>query len=283
MKNSRALMMLIIAMVAGLAAVVFASRWLMHTSSSSVTSVAVATTDLNLGEPLGPNQIHMVSWPSGSVPTGAFADTKELEGRVVRTSLARGEPVIESKLAPVGTKGGLSAVIADGSRAITVRVNDVVGVAGFALPGNYVDVMVNAQQDKDKAKGEQNSQISKTVLEKVLVLAVAQEANRDDTKPKVVSAVTLELSLEDSEKLDLARSVGTLSLVLRNQMDKTTVATGGITKGQLFGEKEILPIATTVAAAPPARPRVARTGPVTATASQCVEVIQNAARSLACF
>jgi pilus assembly protein CpaB len=141
--------------------------------------------------------------------------------------------------------------------------------------------MVNAQQDK--AKGEQTSQISKTVLEKVLVLAVAQEANRDDTKPKVVSAVTLELSLEDSEKLDLARSVGTLSLVLRNQMDKTTVATGGITKGQLFGEKEILPIATTVAAAPPARPRVARTGPVTATASQCVEVIQNAARSLACF
>ncbi|MFP3632542.1 Flp pilus assembly protein CpaB, partial [Burkholderia sp. SIMBA_045] len=84
--------------VAGLAAVVFASRWLMNTSNGSVTSVAVATTDLNLGEPLGPNQIHMVSWPAGSVPTGAFTDTKELEGRVVRTSLARGEPVIESKL-----------------------------------------------------------------------------------------------------------------------------------------------------------------------------------------
>jgi pilus assembly protein CpaB len=127
----------------------------------------------------------------------------------------------------VGTQGGLSAVIATGKRAMTVRVNDVVGVAGFALPGNYVDVMVNAQQDK--GRGEDALQISKTVLEKVLVLAVAQEANRDDTKPKVVSAVTLELSLEDSEKLDLARSVGTLSLVLRNQMDKTTVATGGIT------------------------------------------------------
>ncbi|MBX4145400.1 Flp pilus assembly protein CpaB, partial [Ralstonia pickettii] len=96
MKNSRAILMLVVAMVAGLAAVVFASRWLMQTSTSSVTSVAVAATDLNLGEPLGPNQIRMVNWPSGSVPAGAFTDTKALEGRVVRTSLSRDEPVIES-------------------------------------------------------------------------------------------------------------------------------------------------------------------------------------------
>jgi len=95
---------------------------------------------------------------------------------------------------------------------MTVRVNDVVGVAGFALPGNYVDVMVNAQQDKEGAKiNEEKQQISKTVLEHVLVLAVAQEAGRDDTKPKVVSAVTLELTLDDAEKLDLARNIGTLS------------------------------------------------------------------------
>jgi pilus assembly protein CpaB len=106
----------------------------------------------------------------------------------------RGEPLLERKLAPVGTLGRLSAVIAEGKRAMTVRVNDVVGVAGFALPGNYVDVMVNAQQDKEKGKAEEGKQISKTVLERVLVLAVAQEASRDDTKPKVVSAVTLELS-----------------------------------------------------------------------------------------
>jgi pilus assembly protein CpaB len=199
---------------------------------------------------------------------------------VVKVGVLRGEAILEGKLAPVGTKGGLSAVIASGKRAMTVRVNDVVGVAGFALPGNYVDVMVNAQQDKNR--GEENRQISKTVLEKVLVLAVAQEANRDDTKPKVVSAVTLELSLEDSEKLDLARSVGTLSLVLRNQMDKTTVATAGITKGQLFGEKEILPISTAVAVRP-APARVPRAAPVAMRQSECVEVIQHAARSLNCF
>ena len=132
----------------------------------------------------------------------------------MRTSLARGEPVIESKLAPVGTKGGLSAVIADGSRAITVRVNDVVGVAGFALPGNYVDVIVNTQEQQGKTDGQS---ISKIVLEHILVLAVAQQVSRDDTAPKVVNAVTLEVTPDQAERLDLARSVGTLSLVLRKR------------------------------------------------------------------
>ena len=99
--------------------------------------------------------------------------------------------MIESKLAPVGTKGGLSAVIADGSRAITVRVNDVVGVAGFALPGNYVDVIVNTQEQQGKTDGQS---ISKIVLEHILVLAVAQQVSRDDTAPKVVNAVTLEVT-----------------------------------------------------------------------------------------
>jgi len=280
MKNIKALGLIFLALLTGLAAAVYATGWISRQGGIASNKVVVAAVDIELGSRVNAQMLSTVDWPSGSIPSGSFSDIKALNDRVVKVGVLRGEAIMEGKLAPVGTQGGLSAVIASGKRAMTVRVNDVVGVAGFALPGNYVDVMVNAQQDK--AKGEQTSQISKTVLEKVLVLAVAQEANRDDTKPKVVSAVTLELSLEDSEKLDLARSVGTLSLVLRNQMDKTTVATGGITKGQLFGEKEILPIATTVAA-PPARPRVAHAGPVTAPASQCVEVIQNATRSLACF
>ncbi|MGO4606139.1 Flp pilus assembly protein CpaB [Variovorax sp. 2RAF20] len=283
MKNIKALGLIFLALLTGLAAAVYATGWISRQGGIASNKVVVAAVDIELGSRVNAQMLSTVDWPAGSIPSGSFSDIKALNDRVVKVGVLRGEAIMEGKLAPVGTQGGLSAVIASGKRAMTVRVNDVVGVAGFALPGNYVDVMVNAQQDKDKAKGEQNSQISKTVLEKVLVLAVAQEANRDDTKPKVVSAVTLELSLEDSEKLDLARSVGTLSLVLRNQMDKTTVATGGITKGQLFGEKEIMPIATTVAAAAPARPRVARTGPAMAPASQCVEVIQNATRSLACF
>ena len=163
----------------------------------------------------------------------------------MRTSLARGEPVIESKLAPVGTKGGLSAVIADGSRAITVRVNDVVGVAGFALPGNYVDVIVNTQEQQGKTDGQS---ISKIVLEHILVLAVAQQVSRDDTAPKVVNAVTLEVTPDQAERLDLARSVGTLSLVLRNRVDQKTLNTDGATKLTLLGKEP--------APAPPAPARV---------------------------
>ncbi|MET3915026.1 pilus assembly protein CpaB [Variovorax sp. OAS795] len=281
MKNIKALGLLLLALLTGLAAAVYAAGWVSRQGGIASNKVVVAAVDIELGSRVNPQMLSLVDWPSGSLPPGSFKDAKSLEDRVVKVGVLRGEAILEGKLAPVGTQGGLSAVIASGKRAMTVRVNDVVGVAGFALPGNYVDVMVNAQQDKNRG-GEEGRQISKTVLEKVLVLAVAQEANRDDTKPKVVSAVTLELSLEDSEKLDLARSVGTLSLVLRNQMDKTTVATAGITKGQLFGEKEILPIATTVAART-APARVPRIGPMAPRQTECVEVIQHAARTLNCF
>lgn len=279
MKNSRALMMLVVAMVAGLAAVVFASHWLVQTSTSSVTPVAVAATDLNLGEPLGQNQIHMVSWPSGSVPTGAFTDTKVLEGRVVRTSLARGEPVIESKLAPIGTKGGLSAVIADGSRAITVRVNDVVGVAGFALPGTYVDVIVNTQEQQGKTDGQS---ISKIVLEHILVLAVAQQVSRDDTAPKVVNAVTLEVTPDQAERLDLARSVGTLSLVLRNQVDQKTLNTDGATKMTLLGKSPVPDLPPLPA---PARVRTVHVASHAAPQARrdCVGVLSGVKGSVECF
>ena len=280
MKNSRALTMLALAMIAGLAAVIFASRWLIHTSSSALTPVAVARDDINLGQPLNVNMVRIVNWPSGSVPPGSFTDMKSLDGRVLRTSLARGEPVLETKLAPIGTKGGLSAVIDKGDRAITVRVNDVVGVAGFALPGNYVDVIVNTQEP---GKGDQQS-ISKIVLEKILVLAVAQQVSRDDTQPKVVNAVTLQVSPDQAEKLDLARSVGTLSLVLRNQVDKDQLATKGATKLTLLG----LPVAAS-APAPAAAPakttrvRYVEARPAPRVKRDCIGVLSGVTGSEECF
>ncbi|AIY42959.1 Flp pilus assembly protein RcpC/CpaB [Collimonas arenae] len=279
MKNVKALGLLLLAAMIGLGAAVYAAGWISKQGGIASNKVVVASTDIELGSKINPQMLSTIDWPSGSVPTGAFKEIKELQDRVVKVGVQRGEAILEGKLAPLGTQGGLSAVIAEGKRAMTVRVNDVVGVAGFALPGNYVDVVVNAQQDK--GKGEEGKQISKTVLEHVLVLAVAQEAGRDDTKPKVVSAVTLELTLEDSEKLDLARSVGTLSLVLRNQIDKNTVTTTGITKNQLFGEnveKEAIPIKVAVA-----KPRMPHSKPALKPASSCVEVIQNGSRELNCF
>jgi Flp pilus assembly protein CpaB len=177
--------------------------------------------------------MEMVDWPSRSVPPGAFQQLNGLDGRVLKTNMLRGEPVLQAKLAPVGTQGGLSAVIGDGKRAITVRVNDVIGVAGFALPGNYVDIIVNTQRESNDTAARDNS-ISKIVLERILVLAVAQEVGRDETKPRVVNAVTLEVTPQQAEKIDLARSVGTLSLVLRNQIDPLVADTAGVTKTSLL-------------------------------------------------
>jgi pilus assembly protein CpaB len=278
MKNIKAFGLLFLALVIGLTAAVYAANVASRQTLAS-NKIVVAAVDIELGGKITPQMLTSVDWPSGSVPAGAFKEVKDLQDRVIKVGIMRGEAIVERKLAPPGSQGGLSAVIAEGKRAMTVRVNDVVGVAGFALPGNYVDVMVNAQQDK--ARGEEGRQISKTVLEHVLVLAVAQEAGRDDTKPRVVSAVTLELSLDDAEKLDLARSVGTLSLVLRNQVDKQTVATQGITKNELFGEGK--PVPQVKAAAPAGKPRVVAVTPVARPAAVCVEVLQNGTASLNCF
>lgn len=284
MKNIKAIGLLFLALMIGLAAAVYAAGWISRQGNIAANKVVVAAVDIDLGTKINPQMLSTADWPSGSVPAGAFTDITSLQERVTKSSVLRGEPIVEGKLAPVGTRGGLSAVIAEGKRAMTVRVNDVVGVAGFALPGNYVDVMVNTQRDKE-GRGEENKQISKTVLEHVLVLAVAQEASRDDTKPKVVSAVTLELTPEDAERLDLARSVGTLSLVLRNQVDKKAVATSGITKKELFGNKEAAPVqrAAVVRTAAPAKPVKAASTPASMPATQCVEVVQNGTRTLNCF
>lgn len=227
MKNARAIAMLVVSLFIGALSVVLATRWMTTQAALATTKVVVAARDIQLGTPLTEDMLKVVDWPSASAVTGIHRDAKSLEGRVVNTMVVRGEPVLDAKLAPFGTKGGLSAVIGAGKRAITVRVNEVSGVAGFSLPGNYVDLVVNTQDERDKP-------ISKIVLERILVLAVAQEASRDETKPKVVNAVTLEVTPEDAEKLDLARSVGTLSLVLRNQIDQASAATDGARKADLL-------------------------------------------------
>jgi pilus assembly protein CpaB len=282
MKNMKALAFLVLAVIAALAAAMYATGWVAQRGNIASRKVAVATVDIDLGTRINPQMITLVDWPAASVPEGAFTDVKQLQDRVLKTSVQRGDAILERKLSPPGAKGGLSAVIAEGKRAMTVRVNDVVGVAGFALPGNYVDVMVNTQQEREHQSTP--NQISMTVLEHVLVLAVAQEASRDDTKPKVVSAVTLELSPADAEKLDLARSVGTLSLVLRNQLDKNAVATNGVTRDQLLGLKQVADVSEAPKAMggpPKHRPMVIKA--TSLPPATCVEVIRNNTRAMNCF
>ncbi|MDO8347214.1 MAG: Flp pilus assembly protein CpaB [Rugosibacter sp.] len=274
--------MVVIAVLVGLAAVIMASQWITSQTAASSSTVVVARTDLELGSKLTAEMLKAVPWPSGSIPAGAVADPSALEGRVIKVSIQRDEPVLDLKLAPLGTKGGLSSVVSEGKRAITVRVNDVIGVAGFALPGNYVDILVNTVDDSRGAAAGKDQTISKTVLEHILVLAVAQEATRDDTKPKVVNAVTLEVTPEQAEKIDLARSVGSLSLVLRNQVDSTPTETKGITKRQLLHD-DTEPAAPVPAAGKPAPKKPARASVAAKSSRECVEVIRGMTRYTECF
>lgn len=189
-------------------------------TSAKGPHVVIASTLIPAGRELSASELKAVDWPSTAIPNDVFADIKLLDHRVARQKIEIGELVLESKLAPVDSKGGLAATISSGKRAISVRVNDVVGVAGFALPGNYVDVLVSAKDQNGHA-------FSKIVLNRVKVLAVAQDTVAESNKPKIVNAVTLELTPQESEQLDLARSIGSLSLALRNEMDTEVVRSEG--------------------------------------------------------
>jgi pilus assembly protein CpaB len=280
MKNKRALVMMAVAILFGLAAVALASRWLLRQPAANANRIAVAATDITLGQKLTPAMFKLVEWPAASVPKDSFLDPTKLEGRVVKTNLSVDEAVTESKLAAPGTSGGLSSLIREGNRAITVRVNDVIGVAGFALPGNYVDIIVSTQ--KDAPNGERvELNVSKIVLERILVLAVAQELGRDETKPKVVNAVTLEVTPEQAERLDLARSVGTLSLALRNQVDQKPGNSEGATKRTLLQEVTPAPKLALVTPAKPAPRPAAR--PVVLVKRNCVSVLNGVNVSQECF
>ncbi|MDE2258786.1 MAG: Flp pilus assembly protein CpaB [Betaproteobacteria bacterium] len=208
------------------------ARWLIRETRVKSVPVAVAFATLAQGTRITPGNIAILEWPNHLLPPGFISDLSHLEGRYVRATVPQGMPILESVLVPEGARGGLSAIITQGRRAMTVRVNEVVGVAGFALPGNYVDVVVNSLHDG--APGRTATSISKIVLEHVPVLAVAQEANPDETKPHVVNAVTLEVTPIEAEQLDLARSIGTLSLVLRNQVDQQITQTTGATRQTLL-------------------------------------------------
>jgi pilus assembly protein CpaB len=283
MKNKRALTVMALAILFGLVAVVLASRWLLKQPGGGGGRIVVAASDISLGQRLAPEMFKLAEWPAESVPKGAFDDPQKLAGRVLKTNLLLGEPVSEAKLAPSGTLGGLSALISEGKRAITVRVNDVIGVAGFALPGNYVDIIVSMQKDPQPGAEVREQNISKIVLERILVLAVAQEVNRDETKPKVVNAVTLEVTPEQAEKLDLARSVGTLSLALRNQVDPQAASTAGATKLTLLPPVAPVPPKPVPKPVPAARPAPLVIKVAAPVRRDCVSVLNGLRPTQECF
>lgn len=175
--------------------------------------VVYAANDIEGGVVINKSDLKVGAWVNHDPPAASFSSTQDLDGRVTKQKIFAGDILLNGKLAPRGATSGLTATIEPGKRAITVRVNDVIGVAGFTLPGNYVDVLVSIKEVN------QGQSFSRVVLNRVKVLAIAQETQADTSKPKVVNAVTLELSPDEAEKLDLARNLGNLSLALRNEND----------------------------------------------------------------
>lgn len=216
------------ALVVGLIAALLVFKWVGLGNNQSGPAVVIAANNVQPGSPLDPSVLKAVPWPGGVVPPESFSDPQKLVGRIARQAIVMGEPILESKLAPADSRGGLSSTILPGKRAITVRVNDVVGVAGFALPGSFVDILLSARDPAGQP-------FSKVVLSRVKVLAVAQETASDPNKPKVVNAVTLELTPEESEQLDLARTIGSLSLVLRNELDQADARSAGTRLSDIIG------------------------------------------------
>lgn len=243
MKNLRPFVMILMSLGIGLAAMTVAAQWLRERSVQQTRAVLVALHDLSAGTRLDRTMFEVVHWPRDAAQALApsLSRPEDADGRVITGALLRGEPLLQARLAPEGEMGGLSALLHEGRRAVTVKVNEIVGVAGFALPGNFVDVMVHTTDP-------QNQPISRIVLERIRVMAVAQDAGPQDNKPRVVNAVTLEVTPEQAERMDLARSVGTLSLVLRSQGDTAPVTTQGARKRDvLLAEAPPAPVAKTPA------------------------------------
>jgi pilus assembly protein CpaB len=251
MRNIRPLGALLLALVLGLAAAAYAASWLQQQNASNTLQVIVAQRDLQMGTRLQPDMLQTLAWPKAAAIQDPLTTLDQAVGRVIHMPVLRGEPLLQSKLAPIGEKGGLSSVLAPGQRAVTVKVNEIVGVAGFALPGNFVDVMVNTPDS-------QNQPVSKIVIERIQVLAVAQDVSTNESKPRVVNAVTLQVSPQQAEQIDLARSVGTLSLVLRSHGDNLPVQTAGARKLDLLPQVATTLVAALAPKSPSPRPRAAR-------------------------
>lgn len=178
--------------------------------------VVVAARPIELGQALAPGMLRLQAWPASALPDGAFTDISELTGgeaRVALRTIEPNEPILASRISGAGGRATLSATIAGGHRAVAIRVNDVVGVAGFVLPGDYVDVLLTRQE----GNGHSGNDAMRTdlLIANVRVLAVDQTANESRNDPQVARAVTIEVTPEDGQKVALAGQIGTLSLALR--------------------------------------------------------------------
>jgi pilus assembly protein CpaB len=246
------LYILLLAVVMGGIAAYLASNWIAahaNRETEQFGTVVVAAKPLAFGNVLSRENVTEIRWPD-SVPEGAYATKNELfkDGRRIAAlaPIQRNELIIKTKITGPGQRATLSSLLEQGMRAVTVRVDDVRGVAGFVLPGDRVDVVLIRNVAGSGGKPEN---VSDVLLQHVKVLAVDQIVNERQENPTVVRAVTLELDTDQAQKIILATDVGRLSLILRQAGESNPVPTERVTERDLTHEKAA-PSAPAPAAAP---------------------------------
>ena len=239
----------ILAGVVGLVATFLIHRYI--TAKTAVTvkptgQVVVADVDISPGTALTSRMVKTAQWPKDIIPPKSFRNLKEVEGRVAQFPLTRGEPVLLTKLAPEGTAAGLGGLLDPNKLAITVRTDDVVGVAGFINPGDRVDELL--EMPSTEGRGEH---FSKIILQNLKVLSKGQIWDQTaEKKPQVMTTVTLEVTPEEAEIINLATFQGKIRLALRNQLNQGQFYTKGVVSSQLAYRRPAAP-----APATPEQPR----------------------------
>ena len=231
-KTARSILQMTLALVLALAAGLLVFRWLAARAPAApapqvavqTVQIVVAASDLTKGVKLEPSMLRLAPFVAGSEPPQSFREVQAISGRVLSMPVGKGEALTDLRLASEDVKvGGISALVAPGKRAMAVKGNKVMGLAGFIRPGNRVDVLVTMPV------GSREEKITKLVLEKMPVLATGTELEPqgDGEKPSSVDVYTLEVTPEESEKLALAATEGTLNFALRNEADQESVLTDG--------------------------------------------------------
>ena len=196
--------------------------------SMPTIQVVVTSKPLPLGTRVQAGDLRLVTWPAAQPVQGMFTRVEDCVNRAVITSMIENEPLLEGKLAPKDGGAGLSATIPDGMRAVSVSVNDVIGVAGFVVPGTMVDVLVTG--------GTNVGNVTRTILENVRVMAAGQKVEQDrEGKPQTVPVITLLVSPQDANALTMASTQGRIQLALRNTLDSKKVDPPPVLQAFLFG------------------------------------------------
>ncbi len=239
MKNRRGLIFLGLAVVMGLTAAWITSEFAPNSAVAELTAahttpVVIVRSDVPVASSLTRAQLNLVDWPTEHVPVGSIHSIADATDRVTRRPLAQGEPLLEASVFSSGAAGGLGAVISDKYRAVSVKVDNVIGVAGFVVPGSRVDVMATIRRvDRDRALP-----YSKVILQDVRVLAVDQKLEEVKSgEPELVSVVTLEVIPTDAEHLIYAAHEGRLQLALRSPGDDLEVVTRSIGVADILGDR----------------------------------------------